>query len=142
LKYKKVVRRVAAPLTLHVKGSKIVSPPLNFMGIKISKILRRFQEYKLTLVTKCNAPKNAITKNMLNWYFSPKRQFFGIFFYGCKVSLYFSALDSASSDSHKAQIVGKDFNPYIVNGPKVVNQLLKRSLVPEFMERENPRISR
>jgi hypothetical protein len=37
-----------------------------FMGIKKHRILRRFQKYKLTLVTKCNF-KKLFLNNLLNW---------------------------------------------------------------------------
>jgi hypothetical protein len=35
------------------RGPKFFSHNMDFMGIKRRRILRRFQKYKLTLVTKC-----------------------------------------------------------------------------------------
>jgi hypothetical protein len=42
---------------------------VQYMGIKRCRTLRRFQKYKLTLVTKCTK-KKLFLKNMLNWDFS------------------------------------------------------------------------
>jgi hypothetical protein len=53
------------------KGPKIFFHNIDFMGIKRCGILRRFQKYKLTLVTKCTKKSYSRKKNFFTTQGAP-----------------------------------------------------------------------